>query len=201
MNWIGGTLIDNWLMNLWITRGQPDIHYLPASYLLPRQGAEYPASISAFCTQFDLPLMGHVHYSGWSDSQKWVERSYQVEITIAACSSCQEKRWFRFWERGIMRYPNGSNHRTGNPGVGQTYGIMLASFMAGTQLVKPWSMSKTGSKMDMTAVLLCAKWLIWYGQVVLVVDTKGSGGNQPCPVAMLFINKWPQIFIRPCCQI
>ena len=58
MNWIGGMLIDNWLMNLWITRGQPDICYLPASYLLPRQGAEYPASISAFCTQFDLPADG-----------------------------------------------------------------------------------------------------------------------------------------------
>jgi hypothetical protein len=70
----------------------------------------------------------------------WVERNRergdQVEITIAACSSCQEKRVFIFWERGIKRYPNGSNHQTGNPGVGQTYGVTLPSSMAGTQLEK-----------------------------------------------------------------
>ena len=51
-------LMDNWLINLWITRGRPDIRYLPASYLLPRQGAEYPDSIAAFRTRFDLPVDG-----------------------------------------------------------------------------------------------------------------------------------------------
>jgi len=56
--WIGGMLIDNWLMNLWVTRGRPDIRYLPASYLLPRQAAEYGDGISAFRTRFDLPADG-----------------------------------------------------------------------------------------------------------------------------------------------
>jgi hypothetical protein len=51
-------LMDNWLMNLWITRGRPDIRYLPASYLLPRLGAEDPDSISAFRRRFDLPEDG-----------------------------------------------------------------------------------------------------------------------------------------------
>jgi hypothetical protein len=57
-HWIGGMLMDNWLLNLWITRGRPDIRYLPASYLLPRQAAEYPTSITAFRTRFNLPADG-----------------------------------------------------------------------------------------------------------------------------------------------
>jgi hypothetical protein len=60
-----------------------------------------------------------------------MERSNQVEITIAACSSCQEKRLFMFWEKGIKRLPNGSSHQAGNPGVGQTYGVTLLSILHG----------------------------------------------------------------------
>ena len=77
--WIEGMLMDNWLMNLWIMRGRPDIRYLPTSFLLPRQAAEYPDSILAFRTRFNLPtdgpcplqwVIGFTNVGGEKDGEK-----------------------------------------------------------------------------------------------------------------------------------
>jgi hypothetical protein len=50
--------MDYWLLNLWIRKGQPDIRYIPASYLLPHGQPEDAHSISIFRDRFDLPVDG-----------------------------------------------------------------------------------------------------------------------------------------------